>query len=286
MFKKCLFQIHWFFGITVGLLLSLIGITGAILSYEEEILRWINSDSYKVQAEVSPRLTPAGLYQHFMQQNPNAIINSITVNTSPTEAATVNIVQEGARHGLNVMVNPYTAQTLPSVRGMGFFKYVELIHRGLIAGMTGRQVVGFCMLMLIFFVLSGIYLRWPSKHSIKQWLFLKPQLTGRNFIWNLHAVVGTWMVVFYLLFAVTGLTWSYSWWRSGFYTVLGVENVQRNAPNSSVNTPSLSSNDTTQLMQQAWDSFHRQLGSNYSSLTINTPKDTQTVNISFFDAIP
>lgn len=27
-------------------------------------------------------------------------------------------------------------------------------------------------------------------------VFIKPKLKGRNFIWDLHAVVGTWVIIF------------------------------------------------------------------------------------------
>ena len=37
MFKKTFFQIHWFLGITAGLILSIMGVTGAIYSYEPNI---------------------------------------------------------------------------------------------------------------------------------------------------------------------------------------------------------------------------------------------------------
>lgn len=39
MLKKTLFQLHWFFGITAGLVLALMGITGAAYSFQDEILR-------------------------------------------------------------------------------------------------------------------------------------------------------------------------------------------------------------------------------------------------------
>ncbi len=71
-----------------------------------------------------------------------------------------------------------------------------------------------------------IYLRWPKRHSFKQWFAIKPQLKGRNFIWDLHAVVGTWVVIFYLILACTGLYWSYDWWRNGMFKVMGVERPQ------------------------------------------------------------
>lgn len=223
MFKKILFQIHWFLGITAGLILSIMGVTGAIYSYDQQILKWVNSDSYVVQAESTPKLTPAQLYQHFNTTQPEIKINSITIAKDPTASSTVNIEKEGERRGYNMMVNPYNAQVLPDVKGRKLLLLIQQIHRNLTAGEVGKQITGACALMLIYFVLSGLYLRWPKKHSARQWLAVKPKLKGRNFIWDLHAVVGTWVIVFYLLFACTGLYWSYDWWRSGMFKVMGVE---------------------------------------------------------------
>ncbi|WP_151832479.1 PepSY domain-containing protein [Acinetobacter ursingii] len=267
MFKKTFFQIHWFLGITAGLILSLMGVTGAIYSYEQQILEWINQDSYVVQAQAQPKLTPVQLYQHFSTQDPDIKINSITIAKDPTASSTVNIAKEGERRGYNMMVNPYTAQVLPEIKGRGFFQFVQQLHRTLTFGPVGKQITGACTLMLIFFVLSGLYLRWPKKHSLRQWLFVKPKLKGRNFIWDLHAVVGTWVVVFYLILACTGLYWSYDWWRSGMFKVMGVEppkpqmqegNRERTGSprNQEQNGRPQSANDKAQTMQQN----HRQTG--------------------------
>ncbi|MFW2124229.1 PepSY domain-containing protein [Acinetobacter ursingii] len=267
MFKKTFFQIHWFLGITAGLILSLIGVTGAIYSYEQQILEWINQDSYVVQAQAQPKLTPVQLYQHFSTQDPDIKINSITIAKDPTASSTVNIAKEGERRGYNMMVNPYTAQVLPEIQGRDFFQFVQQLHRTLTFGPVGKQITGTCTLMLIFFVLSGLYLRWPKKHSLRQWLFVKPKLKGRNFIWDLHAVVGTWVVVFYLILAFTGLYWSYDWWRSGMFKVMGVEQPKpqmqqggrerTGSPrDQEQNGRPQSANDKAQTMQQN----HRQTG--------------------------
>lgn len=95
-----------------------------------------------------------------------------------------------------MMVNPYNAEVLPDVKGRKLLLLIQQIHRNLTAGEVGKQITGACALMLIYFVLSGLYLRWPKKHSARQWLAVKPKLKGRNFIWDLHAVVGTWVIVF------------------------------------------------------------------------------------------
>ena len=129
--------------------------------------------------------------------------------------------KRGARRGYNMMVNPYTAEVLPEIKGREFFQFVQQLHRNLTVGPVGKQITGACTLMLIFSsCLACIYAGQNVIRSSK-WLAVKPQLKGRNFIWDLHAVVGTWVVIFYLILACTGLTWSYGWWRDGMYKVLG-----------------------------------------------------------------
>lgn len=307
MFKKTFFQIHWFLGISAGLILSLMGVTGAIYSYEQQILKAINQDSYIVEIQNKEKLSPAQIFQQFSQENPTSKINSITVAKDPEASSTVNIAKEGARRGVNVMINPYTAEVLPEIKGQKFFQFIQQLHRNLTVGPIGKQITGACTLILIFFVLSGIYLRWPKKHSIKQWFAVKPKLKGRNFIWDLHAVVGTWLVVFYLLLACTGLYWSYDWWRSGMFKVLGVERPQ---PTMQANLPRVSNNETNKAPQgeskehknekkglspeqinialtQTWTGFNSQIGRDYSTLTLTIPKKPNgEMELSFVDVIP
>ncbi len=79
----------------------------------------------------------------------------------------MNIVKEGARRGYNMMINPYDATVLPEVKGREFFQFVQQLHRKLTVGPVGKQITGACTLILIYFLLSGLYLRWPKKHSYK-----------------------------------------------------------------------------------------------------------------------
>lgn len=296
MFKKTFFQIHWFLGITAGLILSLMGVTGAIYSYEQQILKWINQDSYVVQVKDQDKLSPADIYQRFQQQQPDSKINSITVSQVANESSSVNIVKEGERRGLTVMVNPYTAEVLPAIKGREFFQFIQQLHRNLTVGPVGKQITGACTLMLIFFVLSGLYLRWPKRHSLKQWFLLKPKLKGRNFLWDLHAVVGTWVIIFYLILACTGLYWSYGWWRSGLATVLGVEQrpqaqmqattTPRGAERQEKAKEDLTPAQIQTVLQQSWVGFNQQIQRDYSTVTFTLPKkDNGEVSLMFVDAV-
>ena len=308
MFKKTFFQIHWFLGITAGLILSLMGVTGAIYSYEQQILKLINKDSYVVQVQEKPKLTPTEIFQTFNKADPELKINSITISSDASASSTINVAKEGSRRGVNIFINPYTAEKLPEIKGQQFFQFIQQLHRNLTVGPVGKQITGACTLILIFFVLSGLYLRWPKKHSVKQWFAIKPKLKGRNFIWDLHAVVGTWVVIFYLLLACTGLYWSYDWWRSGMFKVLGVERpmpqMQANPQPEKIkkSESQSSSQDSTQdkkqdedlnpeqiqlALTQSWTGFNQNINREYSTLTLNIPKRPNgELELSFFDVVP
>ncbi len=320
MLRNTLFQIHWFLGITAGFILSIMGVTGAIYSYEPQILKWLNQDSYIVAAPDSEKLTPEQLYQRFSQQHPDAQINSISIAKEANASSSINIAKEGERRGYNIMLNPYTAEVLPEIKGKEFFHFIEQLHRNLTVGKVGKQITGACVLMLFFFVLSGLYLRWPKKHSLRQWFAIKPKLKGRNFLWDLHAVVGTWVILFYLIFATTGLYWSYDWWRNGLFKVLGVENSQamragpQGKPNSNEkpnhpqqgsnsgrnnerassaqagaldSQPTLSAEKISLALSSTWTGFTQQLNRDYSSITLNLPKkEDGKIDISFVDNPP
>ena len=126
----------------------------------------------------------------------------------------------GERRGQMRYVDPYTGQFQGDVTGQGFFNLMLQLHR-LAMGDTGRQITGACTLMLVFFCLSGLYLRWPRQAlNWRAWLTLEWAKKGRAFNWDLHAVAGTWCLLFYLLFALTGLFWSYEWYREGLNKLL------------------------------------------------------------------
>ncbi|MEW9903286.1 PepSY domain-containing protein [Pseudomonas putida] len=221
MVKKSLFQLHWFFGITAGLVLALMGITGAVYSFQEELLRLFNPDVLKVQVRQEGVLPPAELVRR-VEAAQGDTVSMLWVDTRDGNAARIFFQPPpGERRGQMRYVDPYTGQFQGDVTGQGFFNLMLQLHRFLAMGDTGRQITGACTLMLVFFCLSGLYLRWPRQAlNWRAWLTLEWAKKGRAFNWDLHAVAGTWCLLFYLLFALTGLFWSYEWYREGLNKLL------------------------------------------------------------------
>lgn len=221
MVKKTLFQLHWLLGITAGLVLALMGITGAIWSFQEELLRAFNAEVLKVEVRQEGVLPPAELVRR-VEAAQGDQISMLWVDTRDGNAARIFFTPApGERRGALRYADPYTGELKGEVAGLGFFNLMLNLHRFLAMGDTGRQITGACTLMLIFFCLSGLYLRWPRKAlNWRTWLTLDWAKKGRAFNWDLHAVFGTWCLLFYLLFALTGLFWSYEWYRAGLNRLL------------------------------------------------------------------
>ncbi|CAD5107972.1 sulfite reductase flavoprotein subunit alpha [Zestomonas carbonaria] len=221
MFKKTLFQLHWFFGITAGLVLAIMGVTGALYSFEGEIMRVLNPDTLRVQVREGGMLAPAELVAK-LEAAADDKVSGLWVDGRGDSAARVFFTPPpGERRGPVRFFDPYTGEMLGQPVGQGFFHFVLQLHRWLAMGDVGKQITAASTLALIFFCLSGLYLRWPRKAlSWRTWLTLDWAKKGRSFNWDLHAVAGTWALLFYLCAALTGLFWSYDWYREGLNKLL------------------------------------------------------------------
>ena len=234
MHKTIWFKIHWFLGITAGIILLVVGITGAIMSFEKEILKAINSESYVVNVpQNQEKLNVKELLEKFQSQMPEAKINSISFSNNPEESTTLNIASKESRKGINYYVNPYTAEILPDIVGKDFFGFILRLHRWLAlpddAREVGKQTVAISTVSLIILIISAIVIYWGRiKHSFLKSFTCKFKHKGRAFLSTMHSAIGMWVIPFYLLASLTGLFWSYEWYNNALYKIAGVEKPQRN----------------------------------------------------------
>ncbi|MGF0239904.1 PepSY domain-containing protein [Rhodococcus sp. IEGM1300] len=270
MFKKTLFQLHWFFGISAGLVLALMGITGAMVSFQDEILRALNPSVLHVEQQVAGVLPPAELVEK-IEGASGLKVSALWVETDSGNAARVFFTPPpGERRGQMRYFDPYTAEFKGDATGQDFFGLMLQLHRFLAMGDTGRQITGACTLILVFFCLSGLYLRWPRQwNSWRAWLTLDWKKKGRSFNWDLHSVAGTWCLVFYLLAALTGLSWSYEWYSKGLTRLLS--DAPQNERVRGGRGPAPSGPAPTADYAAMWSSIYSAAGPALSAYNIRMP---------------
>jgi len=267
--RKVLFQLHWIFGITVGIVLAIVGATGALLSFEQQIVASLAGDSRQVEANGRRPLAPAELLTRVAANEPQKHITGLSIARAPGQTVRVTFAPREQRYA-----DPYTGALLPvaSDGAETFFRNVRQLHRWLMLGDLGdrdigRQIVGASTLLLIFMALTGLYLRWPRgpvARRLKTWLVPDFRLKGHAFLWNLHSVIGTWVLPVYLVIALTGLQWSYEWYRDGLYSIAGVarpaggEGGPRE-PRGTADVPTFA---------RAWQTFARE-AAGFTSVNVN-----------------
>lgn len=270
MYKNIWFKLHLILGLSAGFILLIVGFTGAMLSFEKEILSAINQDTYKVTVFDQAKLSTKELLEKFQEQKPQAKINGITISSFEDDSVSINVAGEGqnARKGVTYYVNPYTAEILPELKGVSFFKTVENIHRRLLLSDFGKQVVALSVVSLLVLMFSGIYIYFPRiKKSFLQSLKLNFQSKGRFFLANLHSAIGMWVIPFYLVFCLTGLYWSYDFVSNGLHTITGVEKPKK--PQMQGSQGEKISFDDILL---AVDTFKNLVENKYSSATLRFPQ--------------
>ncbi|MDO4551398.1 MAG: PepSY-associated TM helix domain-containing protein [Planctomycetia bacterium] len=137
----------------------------------------------------------------------------------------------GRKNQYMVYVNPYTGE----ITGEGanivdpFFGSVMRLHRFLwLPTEIGRPVVGAATLIFIVLCLTGFLLWLPRTwKGFSQWKSWKPGFRVRlrrgawPFIYDSHNSLGFYLLLPLLLMALTGLCWSFSWYRDAASNFLG-----------------------------------------------------------------
>lgn len=148
---------------------------------------------------------------------------------------------EGQRR-TSLMVDPYTGEVKGLIRPYAqgdFFTFVRRLHRWFLLqvqgpGITwGKLITGTSTLVLVFILISGIIIWIPKTWSgVKKRLSIKRGAGRFRFWYDFHLSLGKISAIVLLAMALTGLTWSFNWYRNGFYKVFGVEVTQGPAQQS------------------------------------------------------
>lgn len=272
--RKFIFNLHWFFGISAGLIITVVGVTGGMLSLQPQILKWMNPGIVTVE-QGQAAMPPALLIAAVNKQRPDKTIVGLTLKKEPDLAAEIRFApEEGQRRGQSVYLNPYSGELTGQPAGRDIFITIMRLHRWLLVGDIGKQIVGASTVVLILLALSGIYFRWPKgkkRWSWRYWLTMRTSLSGRPFWWQIHAVVGTWVVPLYLLASLTGLYWSYEWYRDTLYVVSGVERGKHPLAETQGESP------PAEQLNFVWEQF-KQIAPAFREAQLNLPlSDTATV---------
>ena len=296
-FRTVLFRLHWALGLTAGLVLALVGVTGAMMSYEEAILDLANADRAQVALQDRPPLGPEALVARLAAERPGLRVGALTFSGDPALAPRARFADDksGARPP-SLYLDPYDGALRGEIRGEATFATIRGLHRWLLLPGEGkgwgRTITGAAAVALLVFLATGLYLRWPKVHAWRIWL--KPSLRrpGRPRYWSLHAVAGTWLLPVYAVIALTGLWWSYDAYKSAATWLLTGETAGKGADKGADKPPEARADraggrkgtekgaEAAPALDKAWAAFRAEEGASAALATVTLPgRDAARIRI-------
>jgi uncharacterized iron-regulated membrane protein len=226
MVRSTVFWIHLVCGVATGLVVLLMSATGALLTYERQILAWAEKATFPAPAPGAERLTLEELVAAAKLHRPEFSPTTIMLRNEPDAAVVL-----GAGRSGSLLVDPYlgTAQE-PGAQGLrAFFSAVTGWHRWFNATgesrATAKAITGASNLAFLFLILSGVYLWLPrigKWAAFKARLLFNPYATtakARDFNW--HHVFGIWSAIPLAIVVATATVFSYPWANDLVYRVVG-----------------------------------------------------------------
>lgn len=223
-------QLHIWLSIPLGLVITITCFSGAMLVFEKEITRVVQSDYYyvkEVKGEPLPLDELVAKVEPTLEEGRR--ITGVTITDDPERTYQVNL-NEPKRAA--IFVDQYTGEVLGEPARLEFFQDMFRLHRWLMderpededAIFWGRMIVGTSTLLMVVIILTGIVLWWPkSLKALKHRSKIALRKGWHRFWYDLHVAGGIYAMLLLLAMALTGLTWSFEWYNKGFYKTLGVD---------------------------------------------------------------
>lgn len=228
--RTFLFWSHLVLGLTSGLVIGVVALTGAVLAFEDEIVELAAPAPRPSRpAPAATPLKPEALIRRITLEHPEDQITRLRLSADPGRMHTAFLRQAGT-----LWLDPFTGATQPPASSglRAFFSFNLDLHRWLAAPReesagsrfwnrtVGRGLVGWSTGILVVLTVSGLFLWWPRTPGRRAFrLILRPQksFTGRLRHWNRHHVYGFWSAVPILAIGLTGLALAFPAVKGALY---------------------------------------------------------------------
>ena len=225
--RTLIFWPHLIAGITAGIVIFLMSVTGVVLTYERQMIAW--SDSHyrsTVPAQGANRLSLESLLQIIREQHPGVAPTAVTLGSAADAPVTVAVPQR------TLYFDAYSGRLLgEGSQGMRrFMSETRAWHRWLAVDGEGRPVArfitGWSNFIFLFIVVSGFYLWFPRKWTwaqVRSVVLFNTKAAGKARDFNWHNVIGVWSAIPLFIVVLSAFPISFPWANALVYRAVGEE---------------------------------------------------------------
>jgi uncharacterized iron-regulated membrane protein len=208
-------KVHVYLALIAGFFFALMGLTGSISIYREELDELLNPNLVIEQPE-GKRQSLDKIMTAVQAAHPNRY-GSWTLELPRSPHSMITVWYDKPRETffelyapLMVSVNPYTAEVVASrFWGQTATTWLLDLHTQLRLDRFGSNAVGVLGLLLMVSAGTGVYLWWPGIRGIPEALRIRHKAGMMRLAFDLHRMIGLLSASVLLLLAFTGINLSF-----------------------------------------------------------------------------
>lgn len=198
--RAVLLKVHLWIGMAAALFLFALGLSGALLTFEDIIDPALNASAWYVKPQGTP-LKLTQITQAIRQALPQSTLEELVLPQNPDDTVKV-LVQQSNGSDVGIGVNPYTGQIVGRNSDQQFRPMLlirEFHTHLLIPRRSGHMILTIAAFCLVALAVTGMVLWWPRK------IFKLRGGSSPKVVLDLHQMLGLWSSACVLLFALTGI---------------------------------------------------------------------------------
>jgi vanillate O-demethylase ferredoxin subunit len=209
---------HRWIGMTIGLAMVFLAVTGAGQAFRAELEPVVYSGL--MTAPVCERLPLDTLLAAAKEAHPGADAEGLRFHPGGEETASVRFSDRQT-----VYINPCSSTVTGEQAAFGgVFGTLEYVHRMMFFSDFKLWSGAVTLIAFVFLVIGGMVLWWPrSLREAKRSLKLDRRLKGMAFMLNLHKTFGLYAFLVLLVITFFGNAMAFEWVKQGVYWATGSE---------------------------------------------------------------
>lgn len=227
--------LHLWLGLISGIIVVIVSITGCLFAFQKEISEWVYQDElFVTPPSKQAGFLPVSELKKAAQEALGAdhAITYVTTYSDRERAWEFMAYKEGNPDAItfpgsidyyeSAFVNPYTGEITGTMDYMdNFFVVVKYIHWSLyLSTKYGQPVVGWGTLLFVVLLITGFIMwipgRWNRIEKNKAFT-IRWKARWKRLNYDLHNVLGFYVVVIALILGLTGMVYSFSWFNNAVY---------------------------------------------------------------------
>jgi len=209
--------LHLWLGLSSGLIVFVVCLTGTLFVFHEEINDYINREVRFVQIpESDTKVSIDAILKNLKTEYPHITVSQYTEYSDKNKAVVFRAMDKNMpayKSLCSVYADPYTGAILKVDHTYAFFRLLVGIHINLMLGKVGSHIVQIATIIFLFELISGLIWWWPkrwNKSTVTKSFKIKWNANWKRINLDLHNVLGFYVIPLALVLTVTALIISYA----------------------------------------------------------------------------